>query len=419
MWQQTKNVYHLSQALTAHAIHGFPARGVVFVGVTGTDGKTTTASMIYHILHKAGQKVALISTVAAIINGNTIDTGFHVTTPDPWLIPKYIKLAKKAGSKYIILETTSHALDQNRVFGIPFHIGVLTNVTHEHLDYHKTYEKYVDAKFKLLKNSKIAIVNRDDRSYEQISNLKSHTPRVLASLKRRISKTKLKDQKMVTYGMQANTDVNPEVFPFETNLLGDFNKYNCLAAISVCLSLGIDPLVIRSGLEDFTPPVGRTEIVFQKDFTVMIDFAHTPNSIENILQSIKKEMQPKGKIIHVFGSAGRRDASKRPLMGEASDKYADIIILTAEDPRDERIEDINKQILFGIKNQESRIKNQGLYIISDRQEAIEKAISLAQSGDVVVVTGKGHEKSMNMGKGEIPWSDHEAVKKALKKISKS
>ena len=414
MWQQTKNVYHLSQALTAHAIHGFPARGVVFVGVTGTDGKTTTASMIYHILHKAGQKVALISTVAAIINGNTIDTGFHVTTPDPWLIPKYIKLAKKAGSKYIILETTSHALDQNRVFGIPFHIGVLTNVTHEHLDYHKTYEKYVDAKFKLLKNSKIAIVNRDDRSYEQISNLKSHTPRVLASLKRRISKTKLKDQKMVTYGMQANTDVNPEVFPFETNLLGDFNKYNCLAAISVCLSLGIDPLVIRSGLEDFTPPVGRTEIVFQKDFTVMIDFAHTPNSIENILQSIKKEMQPKGKIIHVFGSAGRRDASKRPLMGEASDKYADIIILTAEDPRDERIEDINKQILFGIKNQESRIKDQGLYIISDRQEAIEKAISLAQSGDVVVVTGKGHEKSMNMGKGEIPWSDHEAVRNALK-----
>ena len=414
MWQQTKNVYHLSQALTAHAIHGFPARGVVFIGVTGTDGKTTTASMIYHILHKAGQKVALISTVAAIINGNTIDTGFHVTTPDPWLIPKYIKLAKKAGSKYIILETTSHALDQNRVFGIPFHIGVLTNVTHEHLDYHKTYEKYVDAKFKLLKNSKIAIVNRDDRSYEQISNLKSHTPRVLASLKRRISKTKLKDQKMVTYGMQANTDVNPEVFPFETNLLGDFNKYNCLAAISVCLSLGIDPLVIRSGLEDFTPPVGRTEIVFQKDFTVMIDFAHTPNSIENILQSIKKEMQPKGKIIHVFGSAGRRDASKRPLMGEASDKYADIIILTAEDPRDERIEDINKQILFGIKNQESRIKNQGLYIISDRQEAIEKAISLAQSGDVVVVTGKGHEKSMNMGKGEIPWSDHEAVRNALK-----
>jgi len=414
MWQQTKNVYHLSQALTAHAIHGFPARGVVFVGVTGTDGKTTTASMIYHILHKAGQKVALISTVAAIINGNTIDTGFHVTTPDPWLIPKYIKLAKKAGSKYIILETTSHALDQNRVFGIPFHIGVLTNVTHEHLDYHKTYEKYVDAKFKLLKNSKIAIVNRDDRSYEQISNLKSHTPRVLASLKRRISKTKLKDQKMVTYGMQANTDVNPEVFPFETNLLGDFNKYNCLAAISVCLSLGIDPLVIRSGLEDFTPPVGRTEIVFQKDFTVMIDFAHTPNSIENILQSIKKEMQPKGKIIHVFGSAGRRDASKRPLMGEASDKYADIIILTAEDPRDEHIEDINKQILFGIKNQESRIKDQGLYIISDRQEAIEKAISLAQSGDVVVVTGKGHEKSMNMGKGEIPWSDHEAVRNALK-----
>jgi len=414
MWQQTKNVYHLSQALTAHAIHGFPARGVVFVGVTGTDGKTTTASMIYHILHKAGQKVALISTVAAIINGNTIDTGFHVTTPDPWLIPKYIKLAKKAGSKYIILETTSHALDQNRVFGIPFHIGVLTNVTHEHLDYHKTYEKYVDAKFKLLKNSKIAIVNRDDRSYEQISNLKSHTPRVLASLKRRISKTKLKDQKMVTYGMQANTDVNPEVFPFETNLLGDFNKYNCLAAISVCLSLGIDPLVIRSGLEDFTPPVGRTEIVFQKDFTVMIDFAHTPNSIENILQSIKKEMQPKGKIIHVFGSAGRRDASKRPLMGEASDKYADIIILTAEDPRDERIEDINKQILFGIKNQESRMKDQGLYIISDRQEAIEKAISLAQSGDVVVVTGKGHEKSMNMGKGEIPWSDHEAVRNALK-----
>ncbi|HUD44664.1 MAG TPA: UDP-N-acetylmuramoyl-L-alanyl-D-glutamate--2,6-diaminopimelate ligase [Patescibacteria group bacterium] len=407
MWQKTKNIYHLGQALAAHTLYGFPVNGMTFIGVTGTDGKTTTSSMIYHILHRTGLKAALISTVAAIIDEKPYDTGFHVTTPDPWMVTKYIKLAKKAGAKYVVLETTSHALDQNRVFGIPFAIGVITNVTHEHLDYHKTYENYIEAKYKLLKYSRVQILNRDDDSYQKISNLKSQ-----------ISKKKIKNKKVVTYGLGNNSDVNPKTFPFKTNLLGDFNQYNCLAAIAVCLELGIDEEIIRAALLDFTAPEGRSEIVYpstssgKTDFKVMIDFAHTPNSIEQILSSLRKSIQ-KGRIIHVFGSAGARDASKRPLMGKASDKYADIIILTAEDPRREFVDDISGEIVSGIENKELRIKNKGLYKINDRQEAIDKAISLAKKGDIVVITGKGHEKSMNLGKGEIPWSDHEAVKKAL------
>ncbi len=402
MWQKAKNVYHFGQAVTAHVANGFPARGVTFIGVTGTDGKTTTSSMIYHILHSVGKKVALVSTVAAIIDGKSYDTGFHVTNPDPAALLKYIKLAIRAKSEFIVLEVTSHGLDQHRVFGIPFKIGVITNITHEHLDYHKTYDNYVAAKFKLLQSSQIAIINRDDQSYENIK----------FKIKR---EARFSQKKVITYGLRSDADINPRVFPFKNHLLGDFNNYNCLAAISVCLQLGLLPDEIRNALADFSAPVGREEIVYNKDFAVMIDFAHTPNAIEQILSAIKKDIKKTGKIIHVFGAAGLRDHTKRPLMGEASDKYADITILTAEDPRTEKVNEIIRQICKGMKNYELRTKNNTLLIIEDRQQAIDKAIALAKKGDMVVVTGKGHESSMNFGKDEVPWNDHEAVKSALEK----
>jgi len=387
MWQKTKNLYHLGIALISNILFRFPSRKLTVIGVTGTDGKTTTVSLIYHILHKSGFNASMVSSVGAIIGGKTYDVGFHVTTPSSFSLQRFLNKAVASGKpskpNFMVLETTSHALDQYRVFGIKFAVGVLTNVTHEHLDYHKTYENYVKTKAKLLKMSKIAIVNRDDESYSLL-NLKSKT-----------------------YGMSQNADINPKIFPFKTTLIGEFNKYNILAAISVCRALGVENRAIREAIESFVPPKGRGDIIFKKDFTVMIDFAHTPNSIEQILKSVRPIV--KGKIIHVFGSAGLRDEAKRPIMGKNSSQYADILILTSEDPRSESVDQISKQIESGITNEKIKVLR-----ISDRKKAIESAIKMAKKGDFVLITGKSHEKSMNYGHGEIAWDEYLVTREALR-----
>lgn len=389
MWQKIKNVYHLGMAILANIYYGLPSRKIKIVGVTGTDGKTTTTCLVYHILCVSGLNTSMVSSVGAVIGGKNYDVGFHVTTPSSFAIQRFIKKAADSGSKFLVLETTSHALDQYRIFGIKYEVGVLTNVTHEHLDYHKTYENYVKTKGKLFEMSKIAITNRDDESYVLLN-----------------SKFRIRNSKLRTYGMGNNADVNPKSFPFETNLVGDFNSYNVLAAISVCKALGIGGNEIRKGIETFLPPKGREDIVYDKDFTVMIDFAHTPNAFEQILSAVRPGI--KGRLIHVFGSAGLRDKAKRPIMGKNSSLYADIVILTSEDPRTESVEQINKQIESGIVNKKLEIRK-----IPDRKKAIEKAIEMAKKDDFILITGKSHEKSMDYGHGEELWDEYGVVKKAL------
>ncbi len=391
MWQRTKNAYHLGVAIISNVWFRFPSRKLTIIGVTGTDGKTTTTSLIYHILNSAGFNTSMVTSVGAMIDGRAYDVGFHVTTPSSFAVQKFIKKAVKSGAKFLVLETTSHALDQHRVFGIKYEVGVLTNVTHEHLDYHKTYENYVKTKAKLFKMSKAAITNRDDKSYLQISNFK-----FLIS-------------KLITYGLEKNANINPESFPFKTNLIGEFNMYNVLAAISACKALGITDGDIRKGIETFKPPLGRGDIIYNKDFIVMIDFAHTPNAFEQVLRAIKPSV--KGRLIHVFGSAGQRDAGKRPMMGKISSEYSDIVVLTSEDPRSESIDQINEEIESGIVNHELRKKK--VLKISDRKKAIEAAIKMAKKGDFVLITGKSHEKSMNYGHGEIAWDEYGVVRKAI------
>ncbi len=410
MWQKIKNYYHLGQAIIANVVYLFPARGLIVIGVTGTDGKTTTASILYHVLQQAGYKAALISSVGAIIDGKASDLGFHITTPGRFAIQSYLRKAKKAGVKYVVLEITSHALDQYRAYGVPFAVGIVTNVTREHLDYHKTYDNYLHAKAKLLRKAKVAIVNKDDHSYWQIRK-----------------KELRKKENIVTYGMKKDADVNPHTFPFQTKLIGTFNKYNCLAAIAALQVIRIPEVAIKKGIASFKPPAGRQEIVYDKDFLVINDFAHTPNSFAVIIPEVKK--LAKNRLIHVFGAAAKRDRYKRPEMGNISSRYSDIIVLTSEDPRGEAVEQINKEILGGIKdgmfdvieesgirNQESRFKNgkKYVFIIPDRKKAIEFVISIAQKGDVVLLTGKGHEKSMNYGKGEEPWNESEIAREAVK-----
>lgn len=391
MWQKIKNIYHLIVAIIANIVFWFPSRKLIIIGVTGTDGKTTTVNLIYHILKSSKAKVSMISSIAAVIDGKIYDTGFHVTTPTSFSLQRFLRKALNLKSKYFVLEVTSHAIDQHRIWGIPFKIGVVTNVTSEHLDYHKTYDNYLKTKAKLLKKSKISVVNSDDSSYTFLSEVKA----------------KKAQENWISYGFSQDSDINPDAYSIKNiKFMGEFNNYNVLAAIGACKSLGIEDQKIMNALKTFVMPVGRIDFVYNKDFKVMIDFAHTANAFQKVLSSLKPFV--KGKIIHVFGSAGERDNLKRPLLGEISSSYSDIIILTAEDPRKENVKKIIEEIELGIKNEKVEV-----FKIPDRKEAIAAAIQMADIDDLVIITGKAQEKSMNYGNGEESWNEYEAVKDAI------
>lgn len=392
MWQEIKNIYHLMVAILANLIFFFPARGMKVIAVTGTDGKTTTVNLIYHILKCSGYKVSMVSSIAAVIDGKAYDTGFHVTTPASFSLQKFLRKAKNKKSEYFVLEVTSHAIDQNRISGIPIKVGVLTNVTNEHLDYHKTYDKYLKTKVKLLNKAEISVVNSDDSSYTLLSEAKNNKSQ----------------ESWITYGLSDSSDYNPKTFDIsKARLVGDFNKYNILAAVSAAKSLGVKDEVVKKALGSFHEPIGRVDYVYQKDFSIMIDFAHTPNAFEKILSTVRPIT--KGKIIHVFGSAGERDALKRPFLGEISSQYCDILVLTAEDPRSEDVNKIIAEIEVGIKKEQAEVIR-----IPDRKEAIEAAVQMAKKDDLVLITGKAQEGSMTTDQQELPWDEFAVVEEALK-----
>lgn len=389
--RKIKNSAHLALAIVANSYNKFPSKGMTIVGVTGTDGKTTTSNLIYHILRRAGKKVAVISTIGAIIDGKMYQTGLHVTTPSPFAVQKYIRIAKRKGCTHLILEVTSHALDQHRVWGINFDVGVLTNITPEHLDYHKNYENYVNAKLKLLYKSKFSVVNSDGIWFEKVLKI-------------------VPKDRLITYSLHGayESDLTLLNVPFvlKTNLIGDFNLENILASIATCLALGINKNDVASAIETFKPPIGRQEVFTAKNKAkIMVDFAHTANSFDGILPEIRKTT--KGKVIHVFGAAGERDRKKRSEMGKVASYYDDIIILTSEDPRSEKVSEINRDIKKGITDL-GKVQE-----IEDRAEAIKHAISIASPSDFIIITGKGHERSMNLGNGEVDWSDQKEVGKYI------
>ncbi|HUD04916.1 MAG TPA: UDP-N-acetylmuramoyl-L-alanyl-D-glutamate--2,6-diaminopimelate ligase [Patescibacteria group bacterium] len=397
MWQRIKNIYHFFVAIFANIFFFFPARDMKVIAVTGTDGKTTTVNLIYHILKSSGAKASMISSISAVIDNRAYDTGFHVTTPASFSLQKFLRKARNKKSEYFVLEVTSHAIDQNRIVGIPIKVGVLTNVTNEHLDYHKTYDNYLETKIKLLKKAKICVVNSDDSSYMFLSKVKSQ-------------KTQ---GNWITYGLSESADYNKNTFDIKGNtLLGEFNQYNVLASVAACKTLGITDESIKKALQTFREPIGRVDYVYQEDFSVMIDFAHTSNASEQILKALRPTV--KGSLIHVFGSAGERDVLKRPFLGEISSEYCDIIILTAEDPRTEDVNAIIAEIEVGIKKGKCEVIR-----IPDRKEAIQAAVQMAKKDDLVLITGKSQEGSMNYGKGEEPWDEYEMVKEALEARAKT
>ncbi len=394
MWQDIKNKYHFIVAFLANVRYGFPAKKLTVIGVTGTDGKTTTVNMIYHILKKAGKKVSMVSTINAVIAGKNYDTGFHVSSPDSFVVQKFAKLAGDNRDDFLVLEVTSHALDQHRFWAVAFDIGVITNITHDHLDYHRTWENYFLTKSKLIKNVRIAVINRDEKHFEKL-----------------VKKTK---GKVISFGFSKHADFNPKKFPLRLSMPGEYNILNGLAASAACQSAGIDKNVITSALSSFVSLSGRMEeIKNNRGITTIVDFASTPNSLEYALKTLRT--LTKGRVIAVFGSAGKRDREKRAMMGEVSAKLADITVITAEDPRGD-LNLINKQIIIGAEKAGAKM-DVNLFVIERREIAIDFAINtIAKKGDLIGLFGKSHEKSMNYnGREEEPWDEFAVVKEALKK----
>jgi len=407
----------------AAAFHGYPARKLTVIGVTGTDGKTTTCNLLHRILAGAGFKTGLISTVNAVIGKEVLDTGFHVTTPDAQDVQRYLSQMVEAGLTHVVLETTSHGWAQYRVDACEFDIGVVTNITHEHLDEHGSFENYQAAKARLFESLQItqpkaagsirlAVLNRDDASFNYLAAVAA-------------------DPK-ISYGQDSAADVRAEAIqlddgihyeavgegfcvPVSSRLTGEYNISNTLAALTAAVyGLGIDPQVAARGIAGLDTIPGRwEEIRLGQDFTAVVDFAHTPNALRVVLDSARK-MEPK-RIIVIFGSAGLRDRDKRRMMAEVAAEMADISILTAEDPRTESLEAILEEMAEGARSR-GGLEKVTFWRVADRGEAIRLGVELAKTGDIVIACGKGHEQSMCFGTTEYPWDDRTAMRSALAEL---
>lgn len=410
MLQDLKNVYHLFVAFLANIYYGFPSGKLTVIGITGTSGKTTTTHMIYEILKEAGYKVSLLSTIKAVIGGKEYDTGFHVTTPDPHVLPKFLKEAVENGDTHFVLEVSSHALDQNRTAFVRFKVGVLTSLAHEHLDYHKTFANYAKEKFKLLHAARIAVLPELGISKET---------------KKDVNYDLLK-KKVITFGLTLGSETQKK-WQLRPKSAAEFNILNSLAAATATNAIGISKYVIKKALSNFSSIPGRyEEMPTGRDFRVIIDFAHKPDALEQALQAARSELRGEGRIIAMYGCASERDVLKRPMMGKISARLSDITVLTDEDPRRENPMKIINEIADGcvrggakevqpqVIKAKSTMKNV-FFKIPNRKEAIGFIIQdLASKGDIILLCGKGHEQSMNYNGIETPWNEHKAVKEALR-----
>ena len=392
-------------ALISSEWFGNPSHKLKIIGITGTDGKTTTASLISWILNSSGIKTGLISTLGAQIGNRNYDTGLHVTTPEPLDLHRFLSLMTRRGCKVAVLEVTSHAIQQERIYGIDFSINVLTNITNEHLDYHKSFDNYMTTKVRFLNSSDNIVINKKDRSY------------------RKVLKRLDKDKIIFPYPQHnLNTKIIKSI---KNRFQEEFNRLNAEAAVIAVRYLGVNYNNIVSSIKIFPNLRGRLEnIKNNRSLSIFVDFAHTPNALKNVLTELRKDC--KGRMVVVFGCAGERDVKKRPVMGETAGRYADFSIITAEDPRHEKVDDIIIEIENGIKKTKiKKIESIGsndfhegksyYTVIPDRGKAIYTALNrIAKGGDTVVICGKGHEISMCYEGTEFPWSDHEAVNLALK-----
>lgn len=412
--------YHFSLAIMANIIYGFPGRKIKVIGVTGTNGKTTTSLLIYEILKKANKKVGLSSTVL-ISDGekeqkNLIDQTMAGRFSSIKLLAKMVK----NGCEYAVLEVPSHALSQYRVWGTAVDTAVFTNITHDHLDYHKTFENYLKAKGKLFEmlNSKskgipkTSVINMDDENAEFFGKFKadkkiyytflpqSSTSRDFEIINGVVTKKSINGQMVVAL-------IGDKEIELETKLIGLFNAYNILAAVSVVSAIGINTETIKKAIKEFNPPAGRINIInLENGAKVIIDYAHTPDALENLYKTLKELC--KGKMIGVFGATGNRDKTKRPVLGKIGGRYLDEVVITDEEPGTEEVAQIISEIVPGILETGKR-EDENFWQIEDRKKAIEFALNRSEKDDFVIITGIGHQKFRNVLGKQEPWDEKKII----------
>ena len=408
--QFLKNYYHLACALVANVYFGFPSKQLIVVGVTGTNGKTTTTQMIGAVLRKAGKQTAVASTIDFWMGDEQRINTSKFTTTSAWKLQKFFHEAVAKGMTHAVIETSSHALDQSRVWGTRYEIAVITNVTREHLDYHKTMEDYRLAKKKLFDISHYAVVNADMEGPEYFAQAHMKKGRAV------IYSTKNSNADLCAKGIRLNfnkTEFRVGDEEYILHVPGIFNIENALAAIAVGKLLQVETGLIQEALRELAGIPGRMECLESKEgVDIIIDYAVTPDAFTKLYDSVRPLKIPGTQIIHVFGACGERDRGKRSMLAAIASEYADTIILTNEDPYYEDGEQILNDIEAGL----GKTRKYTYFRIYDRREAITKALKLAERGDIVLITGKGAETSMAIGGKYIPWSERQIIEEELQKL---
>ena len=383
--------------------YGDPSQKLKLVGVTGTNGKTTIATVLYELFRRLGYKVGLLSTVCNYIDGEAIPTDH--TTPDPITLHALIARMVEAGCTYAFMEVSSHSIDQRRISGLDFDGGIFTNLTRDHLDYHKTVENYLKAKKKFfdeLPAKAFALTNVDDKSgMVMLQNTKAkkltYSLRTLADFKGRILESHLE-----------GTDLLINDKEVTVRFVGRFNAYNLLAVYGAAVSLGADPDEVLVALSAMHPVSGRFETIHSPEgFTAIVDYAHTPDALTNVLNSIHEVLEGKGRIITVVGAGGNRDKGKRPLMAKEAARLSDQVILTSDNPRFEEPDAIIQDMVAGL----TKADLERTLCITDRAQAIKTATMLAKRGDVILVAGKGHEDYQEVKGVKHHFDDREQLRK--------
>lgn len=392
----------------ASNFYGNPSHELKVVGVTGTNGKTTIATLLYDLVQSMGYKAGLISTVVYKVGAKEI-VSTH-TTPDAIRLNAMMREMVDEGCEYCFMECSSHAIVQQRIGGLRFVGGLFTNITHEHLDYHKTFAEYIRAKksfFDALPKEAFALVNADDRNGEvMLQNTKAS--RYTLSLQR-MADFRAKVVEMMVEGMELRID-NKEVW---VQFLGRFNAYNLLTVYGAAVLLGFEKEEVLAHLSMLHPVSGRFETVLAKDgTTAVVDFAHTPDALENIINTIDELRQSGQRLIVVCGCGGDRDRTKRPVMGGMAAKRADVAIFTSDNPRTEDPEQILREMEEGVESGDKYLK------IVDRHEAIKTAVMLAEPRDIILLAGKGHEDYQIVGTEKLPFNDKEVVKEFFEKFGR-
>lgn len=402
--------YRKGRIRLVRARYGDPAKNLKVIAVTGTNGKTTTLCFLNEILKEAGLKTAMFTTAVIEIDGERRINDLNATVALTAQMQRFFRNAKKAKVDYVLLEVTSHALDQHKLDGVPIYAAIMTNLTQEHLDYHKTMDNYAAAKAKLFaRNPRFIVLNHDDEWFDYFSKFRPIDQKITYG-KNDDAEAKITYTKLYRKGSEATVLIDHQTeLELATALPGEYNIYNMVAAATTAYVLGIDVNDIIEGVANLEGVPGRFERVpTDNEYDVIVDYAHTPDGLEKFLTAAKAVA--KGRVILVFGATGDREKQKRPVMGEIAVKYADRVFLTDEESYSEDPDAIRAEIMQGI---ESAGGSAMTTEIADRREAIKKALSIAKKGDMVLITGMGHEKFRIVGGKKIPWNDAETVKELL------